>query len=123
MDVVHPRYTCGSPAALFDNETAQRVAQEEIAAFVRITTWARGYDPDATWEADHRGVAGIVFSAISRARHWVVRDYITGWSGQIEYKSMQPGERLSAVIERLQGNVQESGISPDWDETVIKARR
>ena len=123
MDVVHPRYTCGSPAALFDSTTAQRVAQEEIAAFVRATTWGREYNPEMTQEADRRGVAGIVFSAISRARCWVVRDLITGWSGQIEYKSMQPGERLSTVIERMQGNVQESGICPDWDDTVIKARR
>jgi hypothetical protein len=122
MHVVTPRYTPGSPACV-PAETAQQVAQEEIAAFIRITTWARGFDPDLTKLADETGVAGIVYWARSYAKHWQVTDIITGWQQQIRYTDIKQGERLVTVVQRLQGNVQEAGILKDWDDTVLKARR
>jgi hypothetical protein len=122
MHVVTPRYTCGSPAAV-DEPTAMRVAQEEIAAFVRVTTWARGYNPDLTKLADEQGLAGIVYWARSRAKHWEVYDEITGWMGNVSYTDIKRGERLATVIQRIQGNAQESKIDPEWDDTVLKAKR
>jgi hypothetical protein len=122
MHVVTPRYTCGSPAAV-DEATALQVAQEEVSAFIKTTTWARDYEPSVTTMADHNGLAGIVYWARSYAKHWQVVDEITGWQGKVLFTEIGRGERLATVIQRRQGNVQEAGIDSRWDATVLKARR
>jgi len=73
---LEPRYTCGSPAAVYDEELARRVAKEEREAYEYALTGAVG--PTDCEKARIRGLTLIVFEMRETAKGWKVKDWITG---------------------------------------------
>ncbi len=72
---LEPRYTPGSPGAVWDHELAMRVAKEEADAFSYAITGSSGRDDQTTAEA--KGLTLIVFEMRESTRGWNVFDVIT----------------------------------------------
>jgi hypothetical protein len=81
---VAPRYTSGSPA-LVDARLARHVAAAERAAHARALTGL--YGDAAREEAEHCGLAGIVWSWRQHGRSVRYQDEITGEGGSFRPSS------------------------------------
>jgi hypothetical protein len=95
---VAPRYTSGSPAMVAE-DTAIRVAQEELAAHAHAQTGI--YGVDAMERAEREGLDGIAYSCYEARNKMYVHDLITGihyvvpvarWTGEHWYQRNDKAE-------------------------------
>jgi hypothetical protein len=71
-----PRYTAGSPAAVWDRALAERIAREEQRSYERYLEGVYGTENQEM--AQKAGVAGIVEERVTFAHHFIATDMITG---------------------------------------------
>lgn len=74
---VAPRYSVGSPG-MVPPDIATDVAVDELRAYSHARTWARGFVPSLTAQADTGDLVGIVYSTVERGSRVYVFDELTG---------------------------------------------
>lgn len=95
---VKPRYTPGSPG-MVDEDTAQRVANEELRAF--SVALSGGYGEKEKALAETVGLAGIAEAIVERRNGWDVRDLLTDATIRretVKAKALRKGYRVTQIF-------------------------